>query len=103
MYSEIIILLGNKKETIDKYGDTIQHQEQKEVFARMDRIYLNETLQAMSEGFERQLRFRISDYYDYNNEEELLYEGKKWKIVNTQRIGNEIELNCVGGLEHGKA
>lgn len=103
MYSDIVILLGDIKEVIDEYGDTILEQEKREVFARLDRVYLKETLQAMSEGFERQARFRLSDYYDYNNEEELLYEEKKYKIINTQRIGNELELNCVGGIEHGKS
>ena len=103
MYSEVITLLGDVIESIDEYGDTIKAQEQREVFARLDRIYLSESLQAMAQGFERQVRFRISDYFDYNNEEELLYEGKKFRVINTQIVGTELELNCVGGIEHGKS
>lgn len=103
MYSDVVILLGDIKETINEYGDTVVEQEKREVFARLDRVYLKEALQGMAQGFERQTRFRLSDYYDYNNEEELLYEEKKFKIINTQRIGNELELNCIGGVEHGKS
>lgn len=102
MYSDVILLLGDKKETIDEYGDTVLEQEKREVLARLDRMYFTESLQAMAQGFERQARFRLSDYYDYEDEEELIYQGKRWRIVNSQRLGNEIELNCVGGIEHGK-
>lgn len=102
MYTDTIILLGDTVEEIDEYGDVRKVQTQREVFARLDRIYFTEALQAMSQGFERQVRFRLSDYYDYENEEELLYEGKRWKIVNVQRIGTELELNCTGGVEHVK-
>lgn len=103
MNSEVIILLGDVVEEIDEYGDTKKLQKEREAFARLDRVYLKEALQGMAEGFERQMRFRLSDYYDYDNEEELLYEGKRWKIINTQRIGTELELNCIGGVEHGKS
>lgn len=103
MYSEVITLLGDVTETIDDYGDIVTTQSEREVFARLDRIYLKEALQGMAQGFERQVRFRISDYFDYNNEEELLYEGKKFRVINTQRVGTELELNCVGGIEHGKS
>lgn len=103
MYSEVITLLGDVTETIDDYGDIVTTQSEREVFGRLDRIYLKEALQGMAQGFERQARFRMSDYYDYENEEELLYEGKKYRIVNTQRIGTELELNCIGGVEHGRA
>lgn len=103
MYSDVVTLLGDVKETINEYGDTVKVQEEREVFARLDRIYLKEALQGMAQGFERQTRFRLSDYYDYNNEEELIYENKRWKIANTQRIGTELELNCIGGVEHGKS
>lgn len=103
MYSDVVTLLGDVKETINEYGDTVKAQEEREVFGRLDRIYLKEALQGMAQGFERQARFRLSDYYDYNNEEELIYENKRWNIVNTQRIGTELELNCIGGVEHGKS
>ncbi|MFM1542293.1 phage head closure protein [Helcococcus ovis] len=102
MYTEVITLISKKEEEIDKYGDTVVKEVRRDVFGRLDRIYLSETLQAMSQGFERQVRFRLSDYYDYDNEEELEYEGKRWKVINTQRIGTELEINCTGGVEHGK-
>lgn len=103
MFSELVTLLGAESESIDEYGDIVRKREEKKVFVRLDRIFFSEALQAMSQGFTRQVRFRLSDYYDYNGEEALLYEGKLWKIVNTQRIGKEIEINCIGGVEHGRA
>lgn len=100
MFSEVVTLLS-EVETIDEYGDIVKTYNEREVFARMDRVYLSETLQAMAQGLERQFRFTLSDYFDYEDEEELLYEGKKYKIINVQRIGTRLELNCTGGIENG--
>lgn len=103
MFNEVITLLGDEKEYIDEFGDTIVEYSENEVYARVDRVYLSETLQAMAQGITRQLRFRIADYYDYNNEEFLIYQNKKYKIINTQEIGLELEINCIGGVENGKS
>lgn len=102
MYSEVIKLL-KEVEVVDEFGDIKRTYEEREVFARKDRIYLSESLQAMAQGFQRQLRFTISDFYDYNDEEELMYKDKKYKIVNVQEKGTELEINCVLGVgENGK-
>lgn len=103
MFNEVITLLGDKTELIDEYGDLVTTYKETDVFGRMDRVYLSETLQAMAQGIERQYRFRLTDYYDYDNQELLVYEGNRYRIINTQRIGKELEINCIGGVEDGKS
>ena len=98
MFTEIITLL-KKVKTIDEYGDTKITYEKKEVFGRLDRVYFFEALQAMSQGFENQFRFTLSDYYDYQKEEELIFDDEKYRIINTQRKGTSIELNCIKGID----
>lgn len=98
MFTEIITLL-KKVETIDEYGDTKITYEEREVFGRLDRVYFSEALQAMSQGFENQFRFTLSDYYDYQKEEELIFDDEKYRIINTQRKGTSIELNCIKGID----
>lgn len=98
MFTEIITLL-KKVKTIDEYGDTKITYEEREVFGRLDRVYFSEALQAMSQGFENQFRFTLSDYYDYQKEEELIYDDEKYRIINTQRKGTSIELNCIKGID----
>lgn len=98
MFTEIITLL-KKVKTIDEYGDTKITYEEREVFGRLDRVYLTETLQAMSQGFENQFRFTLSDYYDYQKEEDLIFDDEKYRIINTQRKGTSIELNCIKGID----
>ena len=102
MFSKIIKLLKTK-ETINEYGDVEIVRDSKEVLGRIDRIYFSESLEAMAQGFERQIRIRLADYYDYEDEEYLEYNGKVWQIANVQIIGKEVELNCVGGIDHAKA
>lgn len=98
MFTENITLL-KKVKTIDEYGDTKITYEEREVFGRLDRVYLSEALQAMSKGFENQFRFTLSDYYDYQKEEELIFDDEKYRIINTQRKGTSIELNCIKGID----
>ena len=95
MFTEIITLL-KKVKTINEYGDTKITYEKKEVFGRLDRVYFSEALQAMSQGFENQFRFTLSDY---QKEEELIFDDEKYRIINTQRKGTSIELNCIKGID----
>lgn len=102
MYSEVITLLKST-ETLNEYGDTTVSEERREVFGRLDRIYFSESLEAMAQGFKRQIRIRLADYYDYEDEELIEYKGKRWQIANVQIIGKELELNCIGGIDHARA
>lgn len=103
MFTEIIILLGDIEEYIDEFGDVITKRKERKIFGRKDRIYTSETLESMAQGFKKQARFRISDYYDYKNEEFLKYKDEIYKIINIQEIGTELEINCVGGVEDGRS
>ncbi len=96
MFSEVVTLL-KEIESIDAYGDTVRSYEEKEIFARVDRIYLGETIIGMSHGLKPEYRFTITDYLDYDEQKEVMYNGKKYKIINVQRKGIELEINCIGG------
>lgn len=99
MFFEVIKLL-KESETVDDYGDIVRTYTEREVFGRLDRVYLSEAIEGEAKGLKPEKRFRLSDYWDYDDEEELVYEGKKYSIINTQRIGTELEINCVGGVDY---
>lgn len=99
MFSDVITLLESR-ENIDEFGNVRKIYKERDIFARRDRVFLTESIQAMAQGFEKQYRFTISDNQDYNEEEELLYRGKKYKIINTQIKGTELEINCVLGVDN---
>lgn len=100
MFTEVITLL-KEIETTDDYGDIVRTYSEREIFARLDRVYLREAIEGEVKGLKPEKRFRIADYYDYDDEEELVFDGKKYNIINTQRIGTELEINCTGGVVYG--
>lgn len=97
MFSEILTLL-NVTETVDEYGDRIKIKQGRDVFARMDRIYLSEAIQGQAAGFKPELRFTISDYLDYDGEQEAVYQGRLYHVLNTMRKGIEMEIVLYGGV-----
>lgn len=101
MYSEIITLL-KVTETVDDYGDMVKTKIPKEVFARLDRVYLTEAIQGQAQGFKPEHRFTLSDYYDYDGEQEVIYDGKLYSVLSTMRKGIEVELVVYGGVNVGQ-
>lgn len=99
MFNEILTLL-KVTETVDDYGDRIKIKTGRDVFARMDRVYLSEAIQGQATGFKPELRFTLADYYDYDNEPEAVYENRLYRVLNTMRKGIELELVLYGGIDY---
>lgn len=45
-----------------------------------------------------ELKFAIADYLDYDNEQELIYNDKRYKVLRTYRTGTELEITVYGGV-----
>ncbi len=99
MFSELITFV-DKDYITDDYGDRVEQRNECEVFGRMDRVYLSEAIQGEAAGLKPEYRFTLSDYYDYNNEEYAVYDGKEYRILNTQRKGTRLEINLIGDVEN---
>lgn len=101
MCNDVIILVDEiETEDIDEYGDKICEPVMKEVFAEVLSIGMQEFYQAQTEGFKPEIKFLISDYYDYDNQKEVIYEDYKYKVLRTYRKGNELEITCYGGVRN---
>lgn len=100
MYSELITLV-KVTETVDDYGDMVKTKTGRDVFARLDRVYLSEAIQGQAEGFKPENRFTLSDYLDYQDEQEVIYDGKRYKVLSTMRKGIELEVVVYGGVNIG--
>ena len=101
MFSEVIVFL-KEEPGIDEYGDLTTVTTERKVFARKDRVYLSQKIEASSKGQEVQLRFTLSDYLDYQGEKELLYKGKKYQIMTGDTKSRELEILCYGGTDNAK-
>lgn len=103
MYNDIIGLV-KKDETTNSYGDTLTDlTTTRNVFCRVMSIGQSEFYQAQTAGMKPEIKFVLPDYYDYNNETELIYNNVKYKVLRTYRKGNELEITCYGGVRNVSA
>lgn len=97
MYNDFIRLVSKEKE-IDEYGDIRTIEVLKDVFAEATSIGTKEFYQAQANGLQPEIKFIIGDYYDYDNQKELIYNGMRYKVLRTYRTENELEITCHGGV-----
>ena len=103
MYDQIIALI-NQTKTIDESGDTIHTESSREIFAEQLSVGMKEFYMAASPGLKPEKKFRIADYLDYEGEEYLEHEGKRYKILRTYRTeSNELEITVYGGINRGSS
>ena len=97
MYNEVIYLLSTQYIT-NKVGDTIEAATKTMRFARLKSIGQTEFYQAQAQGLKPEIKFVLADYLDYNDQEEVVYNNFRYKVLRTYRTGNEIEIVCYGGV-----
>ena len=99
MYNEVIYLLSTTHEPND-VGDSIETSIKTMRFARLKSITQSEFYQAQAQGLKPEIKFVLADYLDYDNQEEVIYNNFRYKVLRTFRTENEneIEIVCYGGV-----
>lgn len=97
MYNEIIYLVS-KTSVTNEVGDRVEVEERKIRFAQLKSIGQSEFYQAQAQGLKPELKFVMSDYLDYDNEQELIHNGFRYKVLRTYRQANELEIVVYGGV-----
>lgn len=97
MFNEVIYL-STKNSQINNVGDRIQTEERVLRLAKIKSIGQSEFYQAQAQGLKPEIKFVLADYLDYNNQEEVIYNGFRYKILRTFRTGSELEIVCYGGI-----
>ena len=84
----------------DANGDPVTKEQISEmVYAEIKSIGQAEFYQAQTAGKKPQIKFKITDYQDYQGQTYLLHDGIKYKILRTyQTSSNELEITCYGGV-----
>lgn len=98
MYNSVIQLV-KETSTTNEYGDIVTDQSERQVFADVRSIGMKEFYQAKSSGFEPEIKFVLADYYDYDFETLVRYEGRTYNVIRTYRTGNELEIICKRGVD----
>lgn len=69
-------------------------EETRTVLCEVRSVTRNEVYQAMAVGVNASIVFVLSISEDYNDEKELLYKGKRYRVIRTYVADDGIELTC---------
>lgn len=72
-------------------GDT-RVETKREVFCGFRSIGMKEFYSANSTDYRPELKLVLADYLDYNGETLADYNGTRYRILRTYRVGQELEL-----------
>ena len=98
MYNEVIYLLSSQH-TTNEVGDQIETLQKSMRLAKIKSIGQSEFYQAQAQGLKPEIKFVLADYLDYDNQEEVVYNNFRYKVLRTYRTErNEIEIVCYGGV-----
>lgn len=64
----------------------------REVFCGLRSVTRSEFYQANATGYKPELVFILADYYDYNGETLVDYDGQRYRVIRTYRTGQALEL-----------
>jgi len=104
MFDSIIKLVAVTK-SVNHYGDTIETETERTIFAQTQSISQSEFYQAQAVGLMPEIKFTIADYLDYHNEQKLKFkpyqasEEEYYTIIRTYQTGNGLELVCKRGID----
>ena len=104
MYDQLIKLVTSKK-TLDDHGDHVVEHTERQVLAELMSIGQSEFYQAQAVGLKPELKFKLPDYLEYQNEKHLKYQGfneteeQLYTVIRTFRNGNELEIVCKRGVD----
>ena len=103
MYNEIITFVKCEA-IVNDYGDSILKMSEREIYASVQSIGTKEFYQANAVGLKPEIKFLISDYLDYENEQIVKYQSfggnmEEYKVIRTYRKGNELEITCKRGID----
>lgn len=100
-----IIKLVSVTRTTNEYGDIVETPVERTVYAQLESVWMSEFYKANAVGLKAEVRFILSDYLDYHNEQTLKYKGfadtdwQEYKIIRAPRKGLTVELVCQRGVD----
>ena len=87
-----IISLVSKTYGRDAHGYVTTTRTEREVFAEVRSVGMREKYEALQAGLNPELTFVLADYYDYKNEDEVIYQDEYYRVLRTYRDGLRLEI-----------
>lgn len=79
---------------LDEYGDPVIVEIHRDVFAEQLSIGQKEFYQAHAVGLQPEVKFKLADYLDYEEEPIVEHNGQRYRVLRTYRTGQELEVVC---------
>ena len=100
MYNEVIYLVTETlTDEVDEYGDKKSKEVYVRRFAKFKSVSQSEFYQAQTAGMKPEIKLEMADFFDYDGQQEVVYEGMRYKVLRTYRTTtNGIELTLYGGV-----
>lgn len=89
-----VLTLIRSEISLDEYGDQISTETRRDVFAEQMSIGQKEFYQAQAVGLQPEIKFKLADYLDYENETRVEHQGQQYRVLRTYRTGQELEITC---------
>lgn len=91
-HSDVIYLLSTEI-IYDDYGIPKKNTQERKVFANKMSVSATEFYNAGVHGLKPERQFEIYTF-EYQEETQLMHEGKKYNIIRTQSKGEKLRLIC---------
>ena len=95
---DAIIKLGSVIYTQNAYGQEVEEKVWKEVFAEVRSVSRQEFYSAAMAGIRPTIVFALADYYDYDNEKIIWYDGKTYDVIRTYSSGEDTEIEITAEM-----
>lgn len=86
-----ILTLITQTITVDVYGKEVVQESETSVFCEVNSISQNEFFAAADTELNPEYRFTVF-FGDYNGEDVVKYNGKRYAVYRTYRTGDNLEL-----------
>lgn len=99
MWNVIYLIDYVETSNLDEYGDVVVQENRTKVYARCKSISQTEFYQAQTSGLKPDLKFVLATSRDYNGQEEIVFNGFRYKVLKTYIPSDDsIEITCYGGV-----
>ena len=89
-----IITLVAQKMTIDTEGDQVVEESTRNIFCDVASIGMKEFYEAQAVGLKPEIKFKIADNLDYSNEQIVIFNSVRYRVLRTYRTGIALEIIC---------
>lgn len=106
MFNEVIYLASEvSTDRFDEYGDVVKEFVYERRFCEQMSIGITEFYQAQTSEYKPEIKFKLADYADYDNQPYVVHNDMMYKVLRTYRNNktNEIEITCYGGVRNVSA